>query len=437
MKYRNPILQELLRNRLSRTAMFVLLVLSTLALLAPLLASSLPFYVHFQGKAYFPYFQSKQKISLQQAPGNDASIQSLGTIEWHKQTLKNSFWPPIPYSSSHNDWPNRLKGPFDQQIKLNPDKSRSALDWRFRHWLGTDRAGRDIFAILLHGARISLLIGFLGMGVAGLIGLFLGSIAGYFGNERLQISRGSLLGLIIMVIPIWFYAWYIRRYTIESAFETSPFWGLIQSIVSLLIAGGLGTLGWMGGKWLQKWPWAKSLFKFPVDHIISRLMELINSIPLIIILIWVIHRTDGQFWFTALAIGLFSWVGTARLVRGDMMHVAHLPYIEAARLQGFSEWYVMFKHALPNALTSFWIILAFGIGNVIIAEASLSFLGLDTASSMISWGELLSRRGADILDKWWIVVFPGFAIFFVVLACNILGEKIRDILDPNMLEEAN
>ena len=436
-KIKNAILQQLWANRSGRIAIIVLLALGSLALFAPVLANSLPYYVFFQGKVYFPFFQPNLKINLQQAQDQALFKTTLKDVNWYDQKLEKAYWAPVPYSPSYNDYPNRLRGPFDQQIRVGEGNTKTPLSWRFRHWLGTENGGKDILAILIHGGRVSLLIGLVGMGLAGIIGLLLGSMAGYFGNDRFETRKGFLVGIVIFLIPMWFYGYYVRRYLIESAFEASLMYGLLQSLISILIVLTLGGLGWMLGIWLQKWSWAQVSVKLPIDLLIMRLMELLKSIPLIIILIWVIHQTEHQFWLSALVIGLFSWVSTARLVRGDMMHVAHMPYIEVARLQGFSDWYIMIKHAIPNALTSFWIILAFGVGNVIMAEAALVFLGLDTDATMISWGELLSSRGADIVDKWWIVVFPGFTIFFVVLACNILGEKIRDLLDTKMLEQRN
>ncbi|MCB0854234.1 MAG: ABC transporter permease, partial [Bacteroidetes bacterium] len=121
------------------------------------------------------------------------------------------------------------------------------------------------------------------------------------------------------------------------------------------------------------------------------------------------------------------WTGVARLVRGEMLRVSRMGYIEAARAQGIPPMIILLRHALPNAMPPVWVALAFGVGGAIIAESSLSFLHL--IEYEVTWGNLLSAARSN-LDAWWIGVFPGLAIFFTVLSFNILGERLRDLLDP-------
>jgi peptide/nickel transport system permease protein len=130
-------------------------------------------------------------------------------------------------------------------------------------------------------------------------------------------------------------------------------------------------------------------------------------------------------------IGLTGWTGIAKYVRAELLRVRSLEYIEAAQSLGFSEWRIIFRHALPNSLTPVLITIAFGIASAILVESSLSFLGIGVQAELQTWGKLLSEAREDV-SAWWLAVFPGLAIFVTVTIFNLIGEGLTDALDPRL-----
>jgi peptide/nickel transport system permease protein len=128
-------------------------------------------------------------------------------------------------------------------------------------------------------------------------------------------------------------------------------------------------------------------------------------------------------------IGLTSWTGIARFTRAEFLRLRELEFIHAAKVLGFSDWRIIFKHALPNGLAPIFVSIAFGVASAILAESSLSFLGIGVPEDIVTWGSLLSI-GKEEFDAWWLVVFPGFAIFITIMIYNLIGEGLRDALDP-------
>jgi peptide/nickel transport system permease protein len=130
-------------------------------------------------------------------------------------------------------------------------------------------------------------------------------------------------------------------------------------------------------------------------------------------------------------IGLTSWTGIARFMRGEMLKVRQLDFIQAARALGYADLRIIFVHALPNAFAPVLVSIAFGIASAILVESGLSFLGIGVPPETVTWGSLLaSARSAT--GAWWLAIFPGLAIFLVVTLFNILGEGIRDAIDPKL-----
>jgi peptide/nickel transport system permease protein len=129
-------------------------------------------------------------------------------------------------------------------------------------------------------------------------------------------------------------------------------------------------------------------------------------------------------------IGLTSWMGVTRLVRAEVMSVRTRDYITAARIQGISTAKILFKHIFPNVFTPIFITATLGIAGAILTESALSFLGLGVQPPVPSWGNILTAGKDNILFAWWLSFFPGIAIFITVLGYNLLGEGLRDVLDP-------
>jgi peptide/nickel transport system permease protein len=228
--------------------------------------------------------------------------------------------------------------------------TKSVLAPSAEHWLGTDTEGRDVFARMLYGVRISLTIGVVAVGIYVAIGVVLGAIAGYFGG--------------------WF------------------------------------------------------------DIVVSRLIEVMLCFPTFFLILTLAALIEERSIFHVMVIiGVTSWTGVARLVRAEFLKHKNLDYTQAARALGIPTWRVLFVHILPNAIAPVLVSATFGVAGAILVESSLSFLGIGDLS-VPSWGETLNSGRVE--GKLWLILAPGFAIFFVVTVFNLVGEGLRDALDPKL-----
>lgn len=235
-------------------------------------------------------------------------------------------------------------GAIDAWHVLEPPSSR--------HWFGTDELGRDVFSRVLYGARISLKVGFVAVGIASLIGTAVGLIAGYFGRL--------------------------------------------------------------------------------VDTLLMRLVDIMLCFPAFFLILAVITFLEPSIWYIMMIIGLTGWMGVARLVRAETLTIREMDYVLAARGIGCSDTRIMFRHILPNAISPVLVSATLGIGGAILTESALSFLGIGVQPPTPSWGNILTS-GKDYIEfAWWLSFFPGMAILITVLSYNLLGEGIRDVLDPRI-----
>ena len=181
----------------------------------------------------------------------------------------------------------------------------------------------------------------------------------------------------------------------------------------------------------KKVPFLAKQVAIPVDILVTRLIEIIVSIPTLVLILAVVSVTQPSILNVMLVIGFLRWTGIARFVRAELLRVRRLEYIEAATALGFSKMRAMFKHAIPNALSPVFIAVAFGIASAILIESFLSFLGIGVPAEVITWGKLLAiARTAP--SAWWLAIFPGFAIFITVTLFNLIGEGLTDALDPRL-----
>ena len=245
--------------------------------------------------------------------------------------------------------PSAVFPPVAQSFR-NSELSEVLVDAGGNHILGTDNRGRDVFARMVYGTRIALTIGVVAVSIYLLIGIILGSLAGF-----------------------------------------------------------------LGGK---------------VDMAVLRLIEIMRCFPtLLIIMTLVAFVDDPTIWHVMLIIGVVQWTGPARLVRGEFLKLRGEDFVAAAVASGIPQWRVIFRHVLPNALSPVLVNATFGVAVCILIEATLSFLGLGDASAP-SWGETLNigRQNQELV----MILAPGIAIFVTVSLLNLVGEGLRDALDPKL-----
>jgi len=243
-----------------------------------------------------------------------------------------------PHDPIKQSLANALKPPFWQQGG-SPD-----------YILGTDNLGRDILSRIIYGARISIIVGFAGVILSGVLGTSLGIIAGYFGGK--------------------------------------------------------------------------------IDSVIMRFTDMMLSLPYILIAIAIIGAVGPSLTNLIIVLGITQWVGYTRIVRFEAMSLSKSEFIEMAVISGCKWWRILLVHILPNVLNTAVVLATLDVGKMIIFEAAMSFLGLGVKPPTPSWGGMLADGRVYLTFAWWIATFPGIAICITVLGGNLLGDWLRDELDP-------
>lgn len=194
--------------------------------------------------------------------------------------------------------------------------------------------------------------------------------------------------------------------------------GFLSVGISVIVGILLGTLaGYFGGRF---------------DGLVSRLADLLLAFPFLIFAIGVMAFLGPGFTNLILALTFKGWVEFFRLVRGEMLAEKTKEYVEAARVTGQGHAAIMLKEILPNIIQSVFVLGTLRMGYMIITEASLSFLGLGLPPNIPAWGSMVAAGRDSLLVAWWVSTFPGLAILFLVMAINLFGEGLRDILDPRL-----
>jgi peptide/nickel transport system permease protein len=330
------------QNRLGRYGLWVIAATILVAWLAPLIANNAPLMARYEGSLHFTAFRQVFPLNHFLAP-DKITLKLRQNPDWllEQKALPDPklgwfLLPPVPYSP----------------LQTRLDDTGSPPSFKASHYCGCDALGRDVLSRLIHGTKTSLLVGFVAVGLAAVIGIALGATAGFFGG------------------------------------------------------------------------WYDLIF-------VSRLIEVFLCFPTFFLIVTVVALMDPKYlniWSIMAVIGLTSWTSIARYTRAEVMRAKESPFVAAARVIGANSRRLIFRHALPSALTPVLISVSFGLAGAILAEAGLSFLGIGVQPPEPSWGNVLRSVQSD-WSQWWLGVFPGAAIFFAVLSYNLVGEALRDALD--------
>lgn len=196
--------------------------------------------------------------------------------------------------------------------------------------------------------------------------------------------------------------------------------GFVSTGIAIVIGAFLGAIaGYYGRR---------------VDAVIMRMVDIMLCFPTFFLILAVIAFLEPSIWNIMLIIGLTNWMGITRLVRADFITLKERDFVKAARVIGASNRRIIFSHILPNAMASLLVAATFGVAGAILTESALSFLGIGVQPPTPSWGNILTDGKDNIDIAWWLSLFPGLAILITVLGYNLLGEGIRDSLDPRLRE---
>jgi peptide/nickel transport system permease protein len=394
------------QKKAARRAWTGLKVFLFLALLAPLLANERPLVCHIEKQTYWPLFRGM-------------------LCDWKLSSWPNALLPPTDWAEKKYDWAIYTLIPYSpgtiDRMNLgakSPFEPQKVKYLQFRHWLGTDLSGRDLTAGLLYGARTAMLVGLVSMLVAGFFGLLFGGLAGYYGDTGLRISRmQSVLWALFLPLAV-FYGFLVPYEAGASAVVLRILVFLSLLLGSWLLARGLKKIGWAGPE-----------RTFPIDSLVLRAIEILDTIPdLILIMAIAAVLKEPSVYYIMAVVGLINWTRIARFVRAEFLRIKSLTYIDAAKVLGFSERRIIWRHAMPNALGPFLVSLALGIASAILLESTISILGLGVRADQVTWGSIMAQLlGKHDLD-WWLALFPGLAIFLTVLLFNTLGKGVREAL---------
>jgi len=323
-------------------------------------------------------------------------------------------WLPLPFSPNETDLEHISQPPWEWE------QHRAGEPF---HWLGTDQIGRDLLANIIFGARTALLISFPAMALAAVLGIYLGSLAGYFGDKGYKKSIGAAFAAIIAILFFLFYFFLAdTTFLTQNNFGKQVIFKLLVLVLAILLFKLLRRV-------FNQVASLRKTISLPLDILILKVIELFQSVPRLLLVLSLATFVRPSL---AVVIGLSAftyWPGIARLVRSEMLKIKELPYLEAARALGFSDKQIIVKHALPNALTPVIVAFAFGISNLMALESTLSFLGIGIPPDVPSWGRAILGFKKD-LSAWWLGLFPGLVLCGAVLSVQTVAQLLIRLINP-------
>lgn len=361
---------------------------------------------------------------------------------------------------AHFFWPYEPRTDLDYSLKLKPPNLVPTEEIESIHPFGTDKLGRDIFRRTVHGGWNSLRVGLVSVGISLAIGGILGLFAGFYESipigEVGQVILVASVGLVLGALPAWIagqhyqvipfallggVAGYLDKWLRdERVGRVNPVRLLIFGLTGALIGFGLaliasiytaivcGILGLLIGVSVAL-PISGGL----ISNVIMRIMDIILAFPSILLAIAIVAFLGPGLDKTMIAIGFISIPTFARLVRSQVLSVIQKEYITAARALGAGQGRLIFIHIVPNTLSPIIVQATMGLASAILWAGALGFLGLGAIPPEPEWGAMLGDSYRFLATgSWWAVVFPGLAIMLSVLGFNLLGDGLRDALDPKL-----
>ena len=311
------------------------------------------------------------------------------------------------------------------QEKLRPPLSRPNMESLLPeemppmgvYLLGTDELGRDVFARMLQGAWVSLSVGFVAVGIAVFIGILLGGLAGYYGQNPIRVGE-----VLIAALVIWM----------------ALGWGKLSTLILVVLA--LAAVAIAVVLVVQRDSDSRGLLHvfsahfLSVDMVITGLIDIMLCFPSFFLILTVVALLPASIYNIMIVIGITSWMGAARFVRAEFLSLREQDFVAAAQALGVPDWRIIFRHMVPNAIAPVLVSATIGIAGAILTEAGLSFLGFGVPPPDATWGNILSDGKNYLFDAPWLTFIPGIAILVVVLSFNLFGEGLRDILNPKLRE---
>jgi peptide/nickel transport system permease protein len=357
---------------------------------------------------FHPFIANDQALLAKNKKGISSPVLSK-ILNPNSMDLSEYTWklmPLIPYSSGTIDLKNSYKGPLANQ---------NVSSFHTRHWLGTDKLGRDTFAGLIHGSYFALIIGIGASFISVIIGVCIGLLAGYWKNDKLklnliQIFLALLMGIAFMYsLSIGFFFGFEFDFIYELVFLL-----LFITVFTFLIykSSGLNLIS----------------YSIPVDSIVMRILEVFKSVPvLFFVLSFLAVFSNATSYSIIVIIAIVTWPISCRYTRAEVLAINEEDYIKSARVLGLPNFNIVSKHILPNVISPALIVFAFGVSSAVVLEATLSFLGLGLSVDQVTWGSMLSEVRSNF-KAWWLVLFPGILLFIVVSSMNTLSDGVNNYL---------